>query len=226
MSNPFADNLLYFDQIQLNVPILNLQITLIADLVLIFWIVMLMNTTNWTKGASQLPGVAVIAFITLAAVALKYQAGNPYQLQTALLSIIMAGAVLAFLPFNFPPERMFPGFGASTFIGFMLAVLSVLSGGKFATIAIVFAIPIIDALLVGLRRIRSGKSPLQNDREHFYHLLLNKGYRKRFVIVIYWISSLIFAFSAYYTYGTTKIMVLGILTIIFSLILFFLYRKK
>lgn len=194
MANPFGSGLLYFDILKINLA--NITLIIPGDLLLIIWTVFMMNTINWTKGASQLPGVSVIAFLTLAAVALKFQAGNPYQSQTALLSVISAGTVLAFLPFNFPPEKMFPGFGASTFIGFNIAILSVLSGGKFAAVIVVLAIPIIDALLVGVKRLRDRKSPLQHDRQHFYHLLLNAGFSKQQIILGYYLATAALALIA------------------------------
>ena len=194
MANPIGTGLLYFDSFNLHFN--DIKLIFPGDLILIVWTVFMMNTINWTKGASQLPGVATIAFLTLAAVAFKFQAGNPYQTQTALLSVISAGAVLAFLPFNFPPEKMFPGFGASTFIGFNIAILSVLSGGKLAAVMVVLAIPIIDAILVGTKRLISRKNPLENDRQHFYHLLLNVGFSKHRIILGYYLATTTLALMA------------------------------
>lgn len=227
ITNPFGEGIWYFDQITIPFPfVAGGEIVLLADLLLIFWIVWLMNTTNWTKGVSQLPGVAAIAFLTIAGVALKYQTGNPYQLQTALLAVISAGAVLAFLPFNFPPEKMFPGFGASTWIGFNLAVLSVLSGGKVAALFIVLAIPVIDALLVGLKRILNGRNPFIHDREHLYHFLLDAGISKRQIIYLYWITAAIFGFAAVFLERPAKYTIIIALTVLISAFFIALYLNK
>lgn len=228
MSNPLTGGISYFNQFILHLPsfLPDKQIILPADLILIIWIVWLMNTANWSKGVSQLPGVSLIAFLTLAGVALKYQAGNPYQMQTALLSMICAGAVLAFIPFNFPPEKMFPGFGGSTWIGFNLAVLSVLSGGKVATILMVFALPVIDAILVGLKRIFTGQNPLQHDREHLYHFLLNSGLSKRQIIYFYWGTTAILGASSLFLESKGKIISIILLTITISVFFVYLYWKK
>lgn len=224
-TNPFSSSTLTFDYSSFSI-FNSLTITLPADIILIFWVVWIMNTTNWTKGVSQLPGVATIAFLTIAAVALKYQAGNPYQIQTALLAVISAGAVLAFLPFNFPPEKMFPGFGASTWIGFNLAALSILSGGKVATLLIVFSLPIIDAILVGIRRIMSGHSPLKNDRQHIYHFLLDAGMSKRQIIYLYWITAILFGASAVLLNKTGKIISIASLTLLITILFIYLYGRK
>ncbi len=220
MTNPITGGVLLFNELPINIPILNTQISLIGGILFILWAIFLMNATNWTKGVSQLPGVAVIAFITLAAVAVKYQAGNPYQFQTAILSVIMAGAVLAFMPFNFPPEKMFPGFGMSTFVGFMLATLSVLSGGKLATLLIVYAIPVLDALYVGVKRILSGKNPLIHDKSHLYHRLLQKGLTKQKIILLYLIVAAILSIVVLVIPTITKSLLL------FSLIIMILILRR
>lgn len=184
ITNPFGGHF--------NLALYNFQLdglgtlTLPADLILMIFIVWLMNMVNWTKGVGQMPGVAVIAALVIGGVALKYQAGNPYQMQTALLSFILAGSVLAFVPFNFPPEKMLPGFGASTLIGFNLAVLSVLSGAKLAAVLLVLGVPMVDMLITVIRRVIHGKSPLNADRSHIYHLLLDLGLNKRQVTLLYW----------------------------------------
>ncbi len=219
ISNPLGGDVINFNSIKLIIPLMGISIPLITILIIPFWTTMFMNISNWTKGASQLPGIAVIAFLTLAGVALKYQAGNPLQEQTAILAVILAGAVLAFVPFNFPPEKMFPGFGASTFIGLNLAILSILSGGKVAALLIVFIIPVIDAIIVGIKRILRGKSPLTHDREHFYHLLLNYGYTKQQIIIFYCLTAILFGIITIYLKGSVKIITLIILTLIFSIII-------
>jgi len=223
-TNPFSGYATYFDLYSLVIH--NFTLVIPGDLFLIFWVVLLENTTNWTKGASQLPGVATIALLTLAAVSLKYQSGNPYQLQTAILAVSAAGAVLAFFPFNYPPEKMLPGFGASTFIGFLLAVLSVLSGGKVAALLVVFAIPIIDAVLVGTKRLLAGKSPFHNDREHLYHFLLDAGWTKKHVIWLYLTTGTLLGFSAVVLERAGKLLVIALLTIAISGLFLYLYKRK
>lgn len=187
-TNPFGSGILYYDWWKFS--LLGFDFSLPADLLLVFWIVWMSNMVNWTKGASQLPGISVIASLALAGVALKYQAGNPAQILTAQLCVILAGAVLGFLPFNFPPETMLPGFGASTFIGYNLAVLSVLSGGKLAAALLVLGVPTVDMGITLIRRIKSGNSIFYPDRGHFYHRLLEMGLTKRQVVILYWIFTL------------------------------------
>lgn len=181
---------------------------------IIFWVVWVMNMINWSKGVSQLSGVGVIAFLVLALVSLKYQAGNPDQLRTALLAIILAGAALSFLPFNFPPEKMLPGFGASTFVGFNIALLSILSGGKLAAALVVLGLPVLDMLIAIVRRIKNKKNPLFGDREHLYHKLLDLGLTKRQVILFYWVVTVFLGVLAVFLKRDGKVLVLSLLSII------------
>src|SRR5690606_927723 len=100
----------------------------IADGLTLFWIMWLINSLNWSKGiGGQLSGISAIAAFTLAGTALMFTAGNPMQYTTATICFIVAGCALGFLPFNFPPEKQLPGYGASSFLGLMLAVLSIRS---------------------------------------------------------------------------------------------------
>jgi len=183
-------------------------------LLLVFWMVWVMNMVNWGKGVSQLSGIGTIAFLVLAVVSLRYQAGNPDQMRTALLAVILAGSCLSFLPFNFPLEKMLPGFGASTFIGFNIAVLAILSGGKLAAALIVLGLPMLDMGIAIVRRIKNKKNPFIGDREHFYHKLLDLGFSKRVVILIYWAITLILGFLAIGLKREDKILVLLLLSII------------
>lgn len=186
---------------------------------LVVWIVGMANLVNWSKGVGQMPGVAVIASLVLAAVALRYQAGNPYQHQTALLSFILAGTTLAFLPFNFPPEKILPGFGASTLIGFNLAVLAVLSGGKLAATILVLALPTVDALLTLLRRILSRRPVTIGDRGHLYHKLLDLGLTKRQIVLLYWFfTGLLGLLAVNLTTARLKIFAIGMLAAAISLV--------
>lgn len=198
---------------------------------LIVWIVGMANLVNWSKGVGQLPGVAVIASLVLAVVALRYQAGNPYQQQTALLSFILAGSVLAFLPFNFPPEKILPGFGASTLIGFNLAVFAVLSGGKLAAAILVLALPAVDALITLLRRILSRQPVTVGDRGHLYHKLLDLGLTKRQIVLLYWFFTMLLGLLAInLTTARVKLFAIGMMAaalgLIFLLVNFLLAKEK
>ena len=126
VTNPFAavtdENwLIYLNQWQISLGPIPLTLHPIADGLALFWIMWLINSLNWSKGiGGQLSGISAIAAFTLAGTALMFTAGNPMQYTTATLCFIVAGCALVFLPFNFPPEKQLPGYGASSFLGLRL----------------------------------------------------------------------------------------------------------
>lgn len=171
-------------------------ILLPGDLIAIIWIIWTMNMLNWSTGVNgQMPGVAAIAAITIGFLSLRFSPLDQTSLITAKLSFITAGVVLGFLPYNFPNARIFPGY-SGTVIGYMLAVLSILSGAKVATAILVMAVPTIDALFTILRRISAGRSPFRGDRGHFHHLLLQKGWSVTQIVFFYWVLSAILGILA------------------------------
>jgi len=146
----------------------------IAILFGLFWIVSLSNIVNWAKGFDgQLPGIVVIAGLTIALLAMKFSA-DITQWPVAILASITAGAYLGFLPFNFYPQKIMPGYGGGTLAGFMLAVLAILSTTKVGTAIVVLGVPVIDALYSVTRRVVSGRSPVWGDRGHLHHKLLDE----------------------------------------------------
>lgn len=228
MTNPFGEGLLYFDWLQIQTMVDAFPFFIIpAHIVIIVWVIWVINMVKLSKGASQLPGIAFFACLTIAAVALKYSSGNPTQILTASLAVILAGAVLAFLPFNFPPERMLPGDSAAAFIGFIIAVLSILSGSKLAAALIVLSVPAIDMLVVIFLRLKRGKNPLTAaGQDHLYHKLMQLGVRKELVILFYWTVTAILGLLALVPVGTTSklFVILSILVVIIGIIVL-VHRK-
>lgn len=174
ITNPFND-------------IINLSPSL-AILFGLFWIASLSNIVNWAKGFDgQLPGIVTIAGVTIALLAMRFSA-DITQWPVAILASITAGAYLGFLPFNFYPQKIMPGYGGGTIAGFMLAVLAILSTTKVGTAIVVLGVPVIDALYSITRRIASGRSPVWGDRAHLHHKLLDEWrWGKRRAAVFYWL---------------------------------------
>lgn len=165
-------------------------IWVLADAFALLWIVALMNFINMgAKGIDgQLPGVAVIAALTIALLSLKFSA-DITQWPVILLALITAGAFFGFLPWNAYPMKILPGFGASNLAGYMLGVLSILSTAKVGTLVVVLGVPLIDTTYTIIRRVSTGKSPVWGDRGHLHHLLLDKGWSKKSVTYFYWITT-------------------------------------
>lgn len=157
------------------------------------WIVWVMNMINWSKGVDgQMPGIATVASLILGLLSLKLTLnGDPNQAKVAILAFITTGASLGLLIFNWYPARIFPGFSGSTILGFMIAVLAILSGAKLATAGLVLLIPATDFAYIFLRRILQGKSPVWGDRSHLHHKLLEMGLSHQQISLFYILGSVI-----------------------------------
>lgn len=171
---------------------------LLPQILALIWIVWVMNMVNWSKGVDgQMPGIITIAAIILGLLSLRFAgAGDPAQIIAAKLSFITAGAAFAFLLFNWHPAKIFPGFSGSTILGFMIAVLAILSGAKLATAGLVLLIPAADFLYTFFRRILSGKSPVWGDKGHLHHRLLEKGLTHEQISLFYILGSAILGAAA------------------------------
>lgn len=170
---------------------------LVAVIFGLFWIVFLANIVNWSKGFDgQLPGIVVIAALTIAILGFRFSA-DITQWSVVILASITAGAYLGFLPFNFYPQKIMPGFGGGTLAGFLLAVLAILSTTKVGTALVVLGIPFIDAVYSIGRRILAGRSPVWGDRGHLHHKLLDEWHwGKRKTAVFYWLITAILGILA------------------------------
>lgn len=206
------------------------SIWVLSDLFAIFWIVSLMNFINMgAKGVDgQLPGVVVIAAITIAALSLKFSA-DITQWPVIVLAVITAGAYLGFLPWNMYPQKIMPGFGGSNLAGYLLGVLSILSTAKVGTLFVVLGVPLIDTGYTVIRRISSGKSPVWGDTGHLHHKLLNLGLTKKQVAVLYWVFTGILGFLAVNLNASNKLYtIIGVAIFVggFLLIITKMERKK
>jgi UDP-GlcNAc:undecaprenyl-phosphate GlcNAc-1-phosphate transferase len=158
----------------------------------IFWVVGITNTLNLIDGLDGLAaGVAMIASLSFLFVAGKFN-----YIPVMIMSSIIAGSCLGFLPYNFNPAKIFMGDTGALFLGFMLASLSIEGVMKsVATIAVVvpiiiLGVPIFDTTFAIFRRLLNGKSIAEADKGHLHHRLLKMGYsQKKTVLILYSISA-------------------------------------
>ncbi len=179
--------------------IINLDsILFLADILAVIWIVWVMNMLNWSKGVDgQMPGVTTVSAIILGLLSLKLGLfKDPSQINVAKLAFITAGASMGLLIFNWYPAKIFPGFSGSGILGFMIAVLAILSGGKVATAGLVLLIPATDFIYTFFRRILQGKSPVWGDKGHLHHKLLEAGFTHRQIALFYILGSVILGAAA------------------------------
>lgn len=164
------------------------SIWVLSDVFALIFIVWTTNMVNWSKGVpGQLPGIVTIAALTLGILSLRFALEDPLQVPISLLCFITAFSFLGFLPFNFDPQKIMPGYGGGALGGFMLAVLSILSFGKLATALLVLAVPTFDAIFAVTRRVALKHSPVWADRGHLHHKLLDLGWSFRKIALFYWL---------------------------------------
>jgi UDP-GlcNAc:undecaprenyl-phosphate/decaprenyl-phosphate GlcNAc-1-phosphate transferase len=150
----------------------------------IFWIVGMINSINWIDGLDGLSsGIALIASVTLGLISLTTQMSQPL---IGVLCFALAGALAGFLRWNFHPARIFSGTTGVQFVGYTLAVLSILGSAKVAVALLVLGVPIIDTFWIIVGRVSQRRSPFSPDRSHIHHRLLDLGLSHRdTVLVIY-----------------------------------------
>jgi len=153
------------------------SVLVLADILAIIWLTWIMNMVNWSKGVDgQLPGFVAITAFFLGLLSQRFTVHDVSAQTVTLLSFIVSGVFLGFLPFNFFPQRIMPGYGGGALAGFLLGILSILSFGKIGTAILILAIPMIDAIYTIARRLRNKQSPFRADWGHFHHRLLELGW--------------------------------------------------
>lgn len=160
----------------------------IPNILLTFvWLVGITNAINLIDNMDGLAGgISLITAIILSY--LFWKVGNSTLL---MLSLAMAGSLLGFLVYNFPPASIFMGDSGSLFIGFTLAVLAIArqpqASNVFAILGvptILFLMPILDTSLVTITRIIRGQSPSQGGQDHTSHRLIAFGFSERQALLV------------------------------------------
>jgi UDP-GlcNAc:undecaprenyl-phosphate GlcNAc-1-phosphate transferase len=148
----------------------------------ILWTMGMINTVNWLDGLDGLAaGVGAILCLVLAIH--MHRAGQP---SVALLPLALMGALAGFLPYNIAPARVFLGSGGAFFLGYALAGLGLIAGGRTATVLMVMGLPIVDVAWQIFDRVRHKRSPIRGDRGHLHFRLRDLGLSKRAIVILYW----------------------------------------
>lgn len=166
----------------------------ISVIITIIWIVFITNAVNFIDGLDGL-AAGVSAIMSVSVVFIATRLGEYY---VAVLGVALMGACFGFLPYNFNPAKIFMGDTGSTFLGFMLASVSILGMFKsyaiisFAVPVLIMGLPLFDACFAMIRRISKGQSPMQADRGHLHHRLIDMGFsQKQSVFILYVISGVL-----------------------------------
>ena len=164
----------------------------------VLWIVAITNSVNLIDGLDGLAcGVSTISSMTLLVIALIVSEPD-----VAILMAALAGACIGFLPYNLNPAKIFMGDTGSTFLGFILATVSIQGLFKFYAIIsfavpfLMLGLPIFDTCFAILRRVAKGQSPMSPDRGHIHHRLIDMGFSQKQAVAVLYIISAILGLSA------------------------------
>lgn len=184
VANPFSA---WFGPQYINLGLWSIPITMI-------WIIGVTNAVNLIDGLDGLAaGVSSIASVALLSMTLLSRNVN-----AAIVTAALAGAGFGFLPYNFNPAKIFMGDTGSTFLGFVLACISIQGVMKtYAVVSVavpvlILGLPIFDTLFAIIRRILKRKPIMSPDRGHLHHRLLDMGFSQRqTVTILYTLTSIL-----------------------------------
>jgi len=200
-SNPniFSDNL-YWVLGNLSIPIT------------VLWIVGLTNAVNLIDGLDGLAnGVSAISATTMLVIALLAS-----EAQVAIVMAALVGACAGFMPYNLNPAKMFMGDTGATFLGYILATMSIQGLFKYYAVIsfvvpfLILGLPIFDTAFAFIRRIAHGQNPMHADRSHIHHRLIDMGLNQKQAVATLYVISAILGLSAVVltTGGEQKAMLL------------------
>jgi len=182
-------------------PALSISIT-------VLWFLLMVNGFNFIDGLDGLAaGTAFICGLFLLAVA--FQTDHYY---VAIPTIMVAGAALGFLHYNFNPARIFMGDSGSYFLGYVLAAIAVkvsrdeTAGGAniIVPVAVILAVPVVDVIIAAFRRALRKNSIFKPDCEHIHHCMIKKGFsHRKTVFMLYGVNCLMGLLGISYFYLPT-----------------------
>ena len=164
----------------------------------VLWVVAITNAVNLIDGLDGLAiGVSAISATTVLVISLLVS-----EVQVAMVMAALVGACVGFMPYNINPAKMFMGDTGATFLGFILACMSVEGLFKswaiisFAVPFLILGLPIFDTAFAFIRRIAHGQSPMQADRSHIHHRLIDMGLNQKQAVATLYVISAILGLSA------------------------------
>lgn len=160
----------------------------------VLWIVAITNAVNLIDGLDGLAnGVSAISATTMLVIALLAS-----EAEVAIVMAALVGACVGFMPYNLNPAKMFMGDTGATFLGYILATMSIQGLFKFYAVIsfavpfLILGLPIFDTAFAFIRRIAHGQSPMHADRGHIHHRLIDMGLsQKQAVATLYVISAML-----------------------------------
>lgn len=169
-----------------------------GKLITVIWIVAITNSVNFIDGLDGLAcGVCCISSVNMLVIALLVSERN-----VSIIMAALAGACGGFIPYNINPAKIFMGDTGSTFLGFILASVSIQGLFKsyavisFAVPFLLLGVPIFDLCFAVIRRLAHGKNPMQADRGHVHHRLIDMGFSQKQSVAIAYVLSGVLGMAA------------------------------
>ncbi|SFA99412.1 UDP-GlcNAc:undecaprenyl-phosphate GlcNAc-1-phosphate transferase [Lentibacillus halodurans] len=190
----------------------------LAYIITIIWILAASNAINLIDGLDGLAaGVSAIGLSSILVMAMM-----DYRIVVAYLCVILIGGCIGFLYHNFHPAKIFMGDTGALFLGYSIAVVSML--GLFKNVAlfsfiipiIVIAIPVFDTILAIIRRTINKQGIATADKKHIHYQLMKMGYSHRTaVLIIYGFSAFFGGMAIVFNSGTmlTSFIIFGIIIV-------------
>ena len=195
-----------------------------ANGVTFVWLMGLMFTTKFLDGLDGL----VAGVVGIGAIILYFLTQQPawYQPELGHIILVLAGACVGFLIWNFHPAKIFLGEGGSLLVGYLMGVLAVLAGGKIMTAFLVLGLPALDVLRVIVRRWQKHKPIFAGDREHLHFQLLAAGLTQRQAVLLLYAIAAAFGVSGLVLQNVHKLLALAALLVVMLLVSAWIIRKE
>lgn len=209
-----------------------LGLTALGLILMLFWVVGLMNTVNISDGLDGLAaGICFMVALLLFWFANRTIFQGSETVQAAHLTMALAGAILGFLFYNFPPAHVFMGDSGSMFLGYIIGGISIMGLLKTATILglvfplLILGMPVTDLTFAIIRRKLRGQSIAMADRGHLHHRLLDAGFSQRQAVLTMYGISACFGMAAVLGAEGQWIWALVVLIFDFAVIITILMRR-
>jgi UDP-GlcNAc:undecaprenyl-phosphate/decaprenyl-phosphate GlcNAc-1-phosphate transferase len=222
-SIPFFD--ININALNYNFSVLGIQqsLSLPADLILFIWLLICINAVKWTAGS---PGIieanSLVIFSLIFIIAIR-----DLSIFSSTISILIAGGLLAFLIFAFPPQKIMTGSAGKSVYGFLICILALVSDAKISTTVMLLILPLIDFAYVIVKRILAhrpksiGELMRLSGPDHLHHQLMKLNLSKPQLVLIEMSVTLFLGSFAILTTGAfryftlTVCLALGIAFIVF-----------
>ena len=211
-SIPFLD--IDLNMFSYNFSVFGLQqsISLPGDIFLFLWLLVCINAVKWTAGS---PGIieanSLVIFSLIFIISIRYNS-----IFSSTLSTLIAGGLLMFLIFAFPPQKIFTGSSGKSVYGFLICILAIVADTKISTTVMLLLLPLVDFVYVIVKRYLTykpksfGELMKINGPDHLHHQLIKLNLSRKQIVLIETSATLFLGSFAILTTGAIRYFALTI----------------